>query len=356
MNTFEIDAFAELNREAALVEKQNADYDVAGKNNPRFAHKPKNEIASAQHEHLAFLEAMTDELPYDQLLSEHERLERELEDCRARLEDIDGNLSFEKIAVLAMANKLAAEAFPASRSMQEAIAANIPGAMEKKKKEKIEALEARIIELGNAICELADIIEVAGSQWPIPRAFFIEEPAHIQRVFPPQKGNGDLAKTNGHVPIDDATIVHVDVHDDNPDGNSTNGERTSERRELHIYQPHASVLIAEALLSRATEWLQVSDIAPHVYGPDADESYLSGERRVQIILGPSQGKVPHRLLEEQGHQLEYGWRRDAIRQEDGSIMETKKKRRIYGAFPVTNIGSTDLPETPEYEETRIVDA
>jgi hypothetical protein len=75
MTNFEITPFEELNQEAALIAEQNSEYGNAGKDNPKFAHIYKNVTASEQSEHIELLGAMSDDLPYEQLLPELSRLE-----------------------------------------------------------------------------------------------------------------------------------------------------------------------------------------------------------------------------------------------------------------------------------------
>jgi hypothetical protein len=350
MTEFNTQSFADLNDVAGNITKQNAIYEVAGAFNRRFAHIPKNEIATEQAEHIELLGLLSDELPYEELALEYSATEREIEASLERLPALDDELCEEKLGAVALATKLT-ESMPLLKNTVEQ---NLSARLGQINEQRRLALEQRIEELRDRITELNMVFEIAGQAWPVPAARLIEiEPEPV--AYSPNHTNG-----NGHKPVTQDEIGEIISVAETTTGEPpaeiehNSIERLEEFRKRYIDQPLASPLIAFYLIENAGSSTTTQGLADFVYEHEAGE--LRGvslpRRRIATALGPkTQGWRIKRLLGKEGYELQYGWRIVSHERPEGQRRRTDRLR-LYKALPARE--GKDNPPLPEFIETVVL--
>jgi hypothetical protein len=347
MTEFHTEPFAELNDFASKIATQNTSYAIAGKSNPKFVHLAKNQIASAQAEYVEFLDALADELPYEQLAVEYSEIEQEIERCLERLPNIDSESCSEKLGAVALAN-IVAQTMPVLKINTEPC---ITTRFAQINEQRRQALEQHITDLSSGLAYLDEVYEVAGQAWPVPTAQYIEiEPEPV--VFTP---NGNGHKPTEEVMLGEIISVIETVTDMPPvEIQRTVEERLQEFRTHYVDQPEAQQLMALFFMENCGSIVNREELADFVYRQNGAEilGTTPPEQRIVILMGPqTHGKRMQKLLKQYGYGVQYGWQQ-IMQQESNGTLKQITKQRVWRPFELSETnGESDLPEFIETQIT-----
>jgi hypothetical protein len=344
MSPVEFSLFSDLNREAAKITCQNAEYErlasVCGRS--ESARNAQNRVAVEQAAHLRFLGEMSVELPYAELGEKDVEIDRSLKAARGLLACIESTSNTEKLGVQALASRLVLECYPESEANITAHAVERMQAIDVVRRAE---LEERIQGLEEERDEMAGIFESAGAAWPVPLAFFIPQPDSEKNFRP--AGEPSSARTSIEL-VPGEVIAEEEVPSEETECERSEAERLQQFRERHIDQPEASPLMAFYLIEHKGKTVEADELVDFLYS-HLKEGYRERHElrsRVTTAFGKKlQGWRIQRLLAAEGHVLQYGWRH-YVKEEDGRTKQVSR-RRAYRAWPAHLIED----ELPEFIET-----
>jgi len=175
----------------------------------------------------------------------------------------------------------------------------------------MEAIEEETARLGSFATRserLDALITRGGAAWPIPSAHH----------FKSEKGKERVQVELDELPVEPQLTEH--------------GSRLLQAmRERHIDEPDASKYIALYLMENAGKTVSVRDLGNFLYTDEvrAEISETGLRSRITTLLGPAKNIVG-RLLDEEGHVLQYGWRR--VLEKSPDKIKIVGVQRIYRAI------------------------